>query len=126
MAATNFSQQMKSILNGYSDSLCRAIGETIQEEAEAAVDELKATSPRRKKKGGRYARGWNVQTFNGRTYTEAEIHNKQYQLTHLLENGHASRNGGRVDPRVHIAPVEEEAVDNVVKKIEQLIENGGY
>lgn len=126
MAATNFSQQMKSLLSGYSDRLCRAIGETIDEEAKAAVDELKVTSPRRKKNGGSYAKNWRAQTFNGRTYTEAEIYNREYSLTHLLENGHASRNGGRVDPRVHIAPVEEAAVDHVVKKIEQLIENGGY
>ena len=126
MAAVNFSQQMKQILNGYSDRLCKAVSETIEEEAKAAVDELKATSPKRKKHGGSYAKNWRVQNYHGRTYTDSEIYNREYSLPHLLEYGHATRNGGRTNEFVHIAPVEEKAVDAIEKKIEKLIENGGY
>lgn len=42
-----------------------------------------------------------------------------YRLTHLLENGHAKRNGGRVSPKVHIAPVEEELVSNYISRVEK-------
>lgn len=52
-----------------------------------------------------------------------KIHNKtDYQLTHLLEKGHAKRNGGRVNPEVHIRPNEERAVKEFESRIKGAIE----
>ena len=52
------------------------------------------------------------------------IHGKDadtYALAHLLEYGHAKRNGGRVEGRTHIATVNEwaqdEAFDRVIAKL---------
>ena len=61
--------------------------------------QLKATSPKRT---GKYAKSW-TKKKRGRKII---VHNKEYQLTQLLEKGHAKRGGGRVAARVHIAPVE--------------------
>ena len=74
---------------------------------------LKQKSP---KLTGDYSKGW-TRKKQGNSYI---IHNKtDYQLTHLLEYGHAKRGGGRVQPRVHIRPVEEQIInefENMVKK----------
>ena len=70
------------------------------------------------KNGGSYAKGWRVTEIDGKNV----IHNKtDYQLTHLLENGHAKVNGGRVAARVHIRPAEEEAINEYIKEVEKVI-----
>ena len=50
----------------------------------------------------------------GVTYT---VHSKtQYQLTHLLEYGHAKRGGGRTKAQPHIIKGEELAIKELKEK----------
>lgn len=104
------SAQMKNILDLEKKEVKEVTERSMKEVAGESVDKLKATSPKaHTKKGGRYARGW-------RTKTEGEeviVYNAtDWQLTHLLENGHNVVNrfgdtGARANPVVHIKPVEE-------------------
>ena len=47
-----------------------------------------------------------------------------YRLTHLLENGHAKRGGGRVEPRKHIGKNAETARLEFEKRLREAIRNG--
>ena len=84
----------------------------------------KDTSPRGSTK--KYYKGWTSKMDNRRfgLTVGAVVYGKDgtYQLAHLLEHGHAKRSGGRVDPKEHIAPVEDWAVkevfDRMVDKLE--------
>jgi len=120
---------VKDLLNEYSLDIQEGIDKEAQEIAKQAVIELKATSPKRPK-SGKYARGWRVNTKKGRGFINCTVHNAtNWQLTHLLENGHRiMRNGEKVgvaDAKVHIRPVEQKVINQYQQDVEKLIKNGG-
>lgn len=61
-----------------------------------AVRLLRERSRKRVHHGGSYAKAWTSDVETDETGTSCTVHNRQYQLTHLLEKGHAIANqGGR-------------------------------
>jgi hypothetical protein len=113
---------MDKILDSYSREVQEATNKAIDSVAKESASKLRDTSPR---KTGDYAKGWKVKKERGRDGIQTvTVHNKtNYQLTHLLENGHVVRNKkgtyGRTRPIKHIAPVEEWAVDELPREIEE-------
>lgn len=116
--------EIEKALREYTEEVEESIAQIIKEDVEAAVKELKDTSP---KKTGEYARGWTSKKETTDGGLKMTIYNKtKPQLTHLLEFGHAKRGGGRVSARPHIAPVEEKLIDKVTRDIEDaIIRRGG-
>ena len=110
----DLSGEIMKCLEEYTEEVVEALEKTEKELANEAVRTLRQTSP---KKSGKYAKSW-TQTKQGK---KRIVHNRRYQLTHLLEKGHAKRNGGRVAAIVHIAPVEQriskEAVERLKRKL---------
>ena len=53
------------------------------------------------------------------------VHSKRYQLTHLLEFGHAKRGGGRTRAFPHIAPAEQAGIEQLARDIERDLQKGG-
>jgi len=97
--------QMKQILDEFSDKVNDVLEESAKRVSDEAVNKLHNTSPR---KSGEYAAGWTVKRESP---TSLIVHNAtNYQLTHLLENGHVIRNKkgtyGRAPAHKHIKPVE--------------------
>lgn len=69
-----------------------------------------------------YASGWTSQFEETRYSSQGTIYNKTVPgLPHLLEYGHAMRNGGRTKAFPHIAPVEETVTEEFYKAVKQLI-----
>lgn len=118
----NVSDQMADILDSYSKEVKRAASNAQDKVAKEAVQKLRNTSP---KKTGSYAKGWTMKREKGRGgIPEVTIHNKtDYQLTHLLENGHVVRNAkgeyGRYNGIKHIKPVEDWAASELPAEIER-------
>lgn len=107
--------EISKALREYTTEVEDGLEEVKKEVAKEGVKQLKKTSP---KLTGDYAKGWRVK----RVGTAQVIHNAtDYQLTHLLEKGHAKRGGGRVPPKVHIAPVEEKVIEEFEKRVEKVI-----
>ncbi len=119
MAKTkSISIQMKQILDEYTDEVNDVLHEAAKTTADEAEDRLHNTSPR---KTGDYAAGWEVKQEGEYDYI---VHNStNYQLTHLLENGHVIRNKkgtyGRAPAHKHIKPVETWANREFQRKIEE-------
>ena len=114
-----------------TDELAMAIMEGLEEYAKLSTDDMKAAvkkagSDVRKeielkapRKTGEYAKSWTVRkTMETSDGIAVVVHSRnRYQLAHLLEHGHANRNGGRTKAPPHIAPAEEKAE----KKLEENI-----
>lgn len=79
---------------------------------------LRTHSPHRY---GDYQKSWAVKTYTeGRNRGFIVYNRDHYQLTHLLEKGHAKKNGGRVRAIPHIRPVEEAEIRKVLDRIERM------
>lgn len=112
---TDIAKEISKALEDYTDDVKAEMKEAQDDLSKEGVNLLKDSSP---KNQGDYASSWTrKKTKEGYT-----IHNKEhYRLTHLLENGHAKRNGGRVPAQIHIKPVEERLVDEFEKRVERAI-----
>lgn len=109
-------------LDKYAKTTADKVKDAVQEAADSAVSELKSTSPKRT---GKYARSWRQKkTKETSSEKEVTVYAGRYQLTHLLENGHAKRGGGRVAGIPHIKPVEEHAIEKLEEGIRKGVENG--
>ena len=115
---------LKNYLNTYAEDIEDDVVECVDQVTKAAKTELVNTSPRGKgKRDTPYYKGWTIklQKKGKGKYTKVVWNRTNYQLTHLLEFGHVTRNGGRTKPIEHIRPVEEkykvEFVDLLERKI---------
>lgn len=122
---SGFEKAISKYFEEYGGKVYEATREVVEEVAAEATDELKAASPRRKGKSKhKYSKGWKYEIDDGRLKTGAVIFGRKgtYNLAHLLEYGHATRNGGRTAPQEHIKPVEERAILQFEAKLKAKLE----
>ena len=118
----NLDSVINEILKQYGDEIDKHINDAVDQVSKAGVQALKTSSRNAFNRTGRYAKGWAVKKEKGRLTYSAEIHNKdRYQLAHLLEYGHANRDGGRTSGRAHIKPIEEQINRNFENAIVKAI-----
>lgn len=91
----NFGKAIEEVLEEYGDNVNLALKDEVLTTGKRAVRELKNTS---QTKTGDYRKGWAYKkTEENATSLVVTVHNRtDYQLTHLLEHGHAMvLKGGR-------------------------------
>lgn len=120
--ADELQKELAKYLEEYQEDITEGVQETTDSLTKKAIKELKQESPRGARES--YAKGWRRQTNKknkNQRYT-VRIHNKtDYQLTHLLEFGHATRNGGMTKAIPHIRPLEEKYKKLYEKEITTVI-----
>lgn len=116
----NLAEAVSECLRDYSVEVFADVKEAVKEVSEECLSEIKENAP---KSSGKYKKGWRIKTeYDRKNDTRVVIYNKTtYQLTHLLENGHAKAGGGRVEGKPHIAPAEKRATQKLVKRIEAIV-----
>lgn len=118
--ANDIRAEINRLLEEYADDISLTLTNAANDVAKLTAKTLRATAPRRT---GAYAKDFKVKQTKksrfGGTYT---VHNAgHYQLTHLLENGHAKVNGGTVPGTPHWEPAEKEAIEEYEKLILEAI-----
>ena len=122
----SLSEEIQNQLKSFGTALNREINEGLKEVAEKTAETLRQGGPYNER-SGKYTRDWAVKlrsrSYSSVTMTEEyTVYNKKnYQLTHLLEKGHVSRNGSRVRPFEHIKPAEELAEQMAISEVNKAV-----
>lgn len=96
-------------LEAYRETTVEAMQNAVKTTARETVKLLERTSPEDR---GNYEKSWAYKrdkNIKGKHRYDMVVYAKKYQYakTHLLENGHAKRGGGRVEGIPHIKPAED-------------------
>lgn len=119
----NFSSEIMRQLEEYKDLTTDGVKAAVKKAGTTVRKQIKATAP---SNTGAYAKSWSVKTTRETSNAlEVTVHSRnRYQLAHLLEFGHATRNGGRVPAQPHIAAAEEMGIKELETEIKRCIRNG--
>lgn len=121
--------ELTKALAEYSELASDEVREIITEVGNLAKDRVAESSP--KGRSGKYKRGWTVRAETSGSKVSVIVHNRRYQLTHLLENGHRTRlktgrygSRSRAAARPHIGEVNSWAQEEIEKRIRAALGGG--
>ena len=114
-------------LQSYSDAVSVKIGEAVEIVGNEVNAEIKShvtfDQPT-----GKYVKSFRVKKVDESKYSKTRIWHvaaPNYRLTHLLEHGHARRNGGRVRAYPHIIFGEQLAERRMEELSEKAVQDAG-
>ena len=109
-------QAIAAELQAYQQEVVDDLKSSVHDAGKACLYEIKANSPA---DTGDYRKGWKIKTaYESETDIRLQVYNKDhYQLTHLLEDGHANVDGGRTPGRPHIGPAADQAAEKLEKDV---------
>ena len=107
--------QVQKVLAQYTSNIDKDMDQVMSDVAKEAKDKLRDASP---KDDDKFAKSWAIKHDKG----EYTVYNKEYYLTHLLENGHDvvayGKKVGHVNGKNFIAPINQWVSEEVIKRLE--------
>lgn len=121
MPTHNLYSSFKQLLDEYGEEIRSDLSASMTETSNDTLKNLKSVSP---VLTGSYRKGWRkkIETTRWGSISVVVYNETDWQLTHLLNDGHAKRGGGRVPGDGHIDRASEYASDLLVKKVEEKLE----
>ena len=106
-------------LESYSKASTEETKKLIRETAKVCKEEIQNASPVRT---GKYRKGWSIKSLweDNDSLREIVRNRSAWQLTLLLENGHAKKNGGRVQSYPHIKTADERAIERLMNGVKAI------
>lgn len=118
---TDITKELLEAMTQYTDEVKEEIDQIINDVAKEAKSDVRSGSPVRT---GAYRKSWAV-SFDKKKSGNAgfTVYAKapHYRLTHLLEDGHKTKNGGKTKQQPHIRQVQDWADKEALKRIEEAI-----
>lgn len=111
----------------YSNEITAGVKKVAQKKVKELVKRTKATAPvgkRKKHYKSNIASKKLSETSRSISYLWY-VKGNDYRLSHLLENGHATRNGGRVEGTHFIKKATDPILEEYEREVKEVIENGG-
>lgn len=110
-----------SELSSYGAETAETVKTIVKSAAQDCKKDIQNRSPKRT---GDYRKGWRTQiVYDGPGGIRVRVFNgTNGQLTHLLENGHAKIDGGRVSGTPHIRPAEQDLERQLLQKLKEALE----
>lgn len=126
----NVDKVIEEIVEEYQNEILEGVPQTIDFTANRTKKLLRAYAIAKKIGGKKYVNSFTVVKGKSNAFmTTVNVASTQYQLTHLLERGHAKRNQygeyeGTTNAYPHWAKAEEHAIKLLEEKIIEVINKG--
>lgn len=114
-----FASALGGILDGIGEVAEEAANAGVKEGLRVSAKEWRANAPKRR---GKYAKSIRYRMDSAGEHPSGHVYSTMPGLPHLLEKGHAKMGGGRVAPRVHIAPAAESGFEAAADKVEEVLD----
>ncbi len=126
VSVNQLSEAISKELNLYHDNVITGIKKEAKKSMDQLVKDTKATAPvgKRKKHYRSNIKSKKV-SENSRSVSYVwYVGGSDYRLSHLLENGHALKNGGRVAGTHFIKNASDPILKQYIQAVEEVIKNG--